>query len=115
MMAHRSLMIDHHGGRVIRHERVKYACPCCGGAMRLGARPPQVIPKGLYTEAAMAWIITWKYLDALPLYRQAALLSRFGGSDTSRNTLAASVVRIGQAVQPVINLLRDAMLDASRG
>jgi transposase len=98
--------------RVIRHERVKYACPCCNGGMRLAARPPQVIPKGLYTEAAMAWIITSKYLDGLPLYRQAALLARFGGTDTSRNTLAASVVRIGQAVQPVVNLLRDGLLDA---
>jgi transposase len=80
--------------------------------MRLAARPPQVIPKGLYTEAAMAWVIMSKYLDGLPLYRQAALLSRFGGTDTSRNTLAAGVVRIGQAAQPVVNLLRDGLLDA---
>jgi transposase len=98
--------------RVIRHERVKYACPCCDGGMRLAARPPQVIPRGLYTEAAMAWVITSKYLDGLPLYRQAALLSRFGGTDTSRNTLAAGVVRIGEAVQPVVNLLRDGLLEA---
>lgn len=98
--------------RVIRHERVKYACPCCDGGIRLAARPPQVIPRGLYTEAAMAWVITSKYLDGLPLYRQAALLSRFGGTDTSRNTLASSVVRIGEAVQPVLNLLRDGMLEA---
>jgi len=98
--------------RVIRHERVKYACPCCDGGMRLAARPPQVIPRGLYTEAAMAWVITSKYLDGLPLYRQAALLSRFGGTDTSRNTLAAGVVRIGEAVQPVVNLLRDELLEA---
>ena len=99
--------------RVIRHERVKYACPCCDGGMRLAARPPQVIPRGLYTEAAMAWVITSKYLDGLPLYRQAALLGRFGGTDTSRNTLAAGVVRIGEAVQPVVNLLRDGLLEAS--
>jgi transposase len=98
--------------RVIRHERVKYACPCCDGGMRLAARPPQVIPRGLYTEAAMAWVITSKYLDGLPLYRQAALLSRFGGTDTTRNTLAAGVVRIGEAVQPVVNLLRDGLLEA---
>ena len=98
--------------RVIRHERVKYACPCCDGGMRLAARPPQVIPRGLYTETAMAWVITSKYLDGLPLYRQAALLSRFGGTDTSRNTLAAGVVRIGEAVQPVVNLLRDGLLEA---
>ncbi len=98
--------------RVIRHERVKYACPCCDGALRLAAKPGQVIPKGLFSEGLLAWVITSKYLDGLPLYRQAALLGRFGGNDISRNTMAASVVRVGQAVQPVINLLRDLMLDA---
>ena len=98
--------------RVIRHERVKYACPCCDGGMRLAAKPPQVIPKGLLSEAALAWVITSKYLDGLPLYRQAVLLGRFGGTELSRNTLAASVVRVGQATQPVVNLLRDALLDS---
>jgi transposase len=98
--------------RVIRHERVKYACPCCDGTIKLAARPPQVIPKGLLTEAAQAWVITAKYLDGLPLYRQAALLGRFGGTDWSRNTLAAGVVKVGLAVQPLVNLLRDEMLAA---
>jgi transposase len=98
--------------RVIRHERVKYACPCCDGALRLASKPAQVIPKGLFSEGLLAWVITSKYCDGLPLYRQAALLGRFGGSDLSRNTMAASVVRVGQAVQPIINLLRDHLLDA---
>jgi transposase len=98
--------------RVIRHERVKYACPCCDGGLRLAAKPAQVIPKGLFSDGLLAWVITSKYMDGLPLYRQAVLLRRFGGSDLSRNTLAASVVRVGQAVQPVINLLRDRLLEA---
>ena len=98
--------------RVIRHERVKYACPCCDGSLRLAPKPAQIIPKGLFTAGALAWVITAKYEDSLPLYRQAALLGRFGGTDLSRNTLASSVVRVGQAVQPVINLLRDQLLDA---
>jgi transposase len=98
--------------RVIRHERVKYACPCCDGVLRLAPKPAQVIPKGLFSEGLLAWVITSKYCDGLPLYRQAALLGRFGGSDLSRNTMAASVVRVGQAVQPIINLLRDHLLDA---
>lgn len=98
--------------RVIRHERVKYACPCCDGGMRLASRPAQIIPRGLFTEAALAWIATSKYLDGLPLYRQAVLLGRFGGTDIARNTVAASMVRVGQAVQPVINLLRDELLDS---
>ena len=98
--------------RVIRHERVKYACPCCDGTLRLAPKPAQIIPKGLFTASALAWVITAKYEDGLPLYRQAALLGRFGGTDLSRNTMAASVVRVGQAVQPIINLLRDHLLDA---
>lgn len=97
--------------RVIQHQRVKYACPCCDGGIKVTPAAPRIIPKGLLSEAALAWIVTAKYQDGLPLYRQAALLRRFGG-DLSRNTLAASVVRIGCAVQPVINLMRDVLLES---
>ncbi len=99
---------------VILHERVKYACPCCDGGMRLAARPAQIIPRGLFTESALAWIAVSKYLDGLPLYRQAVLLGRFGGTDIARNTVAGSMVRAGLCAQPVINLLRDLLLDAPR-
>ena len=97
--------------RVIQHQRVKYACPCCDEGIKVTPAPARLIPKGLLTDSALAWVVTSKYQDALPLYRQAALLGRFGG-DLSRNTLAASVVRAGQAVQPIINLLRDHLLDS---
>ena len=97
--------------RVIRHERVKYACPCCDGTIKLAARPAQVIPKGLLSEAALAWVVTAKYEDSLPLYRQAALLGRFGGH-INRNTLAASILRLGQAAQPLVNLLREHLLES---
>ncbi len=97
--------------RVIQHQRVKYACPCCDQGIKVTPAPARIIPKGLLTESALAWVVTSKYQDSLPLYRQAALLGRFGG-DMSRNTLAASVVRVGQAVQPIINLLRDHLLDS---
>lgn len=97
--------------RVIQHQRVKYACPCCDQGIKVTPAPARIIPKGLLTESALAWVVTSKYQDSLPLYRQAALLGRFGG-DMSRNTLAASVVRVGQAVQPIINLLRDHLLNA---
>ena len=59
--------------RVIRHERVKYACPCCDGTLRLASKPAQIIPKGLFSEGLLAWVIASKYCDGLPLYRQAAV------------------------------------------
>lgn len=97
--------------RVIQHQRVKYACPCCDLGIKVTPAQPRIIPRGLLTESAQAWIITGKYQFGMPLYRQAALLRRFGG-DLSSNTLAAGVVRIGQAVQPIINLMRDVLLDS---
>jgi transposase len=95
--------------RVIQHHRIKYACPCCDQGIKVTPAPARIIPKGLLAESALAWIVCAKYMDGLPLYRVAALLARFGG-DLSRSTLAASVVRIGQAIQPVINLMQDYLL-----
>ena len=74
-------------------------------------KPGQGQPKALLAESALAWVITAKYQDALPLYRQAALLGRFGG-EIARNTLAHAVVQVGRAVVPMVNLLRDHLLDA---
>lgn len=97
--------------RVLQHHRIKYACPCCDQSLKVTPAPSRIIPRGLLSEQAQAWVITGKYQFGMPLYRTAALLRRFGG-DLASNTLAAGVVRIGQAVQPVINLLRDHLLDS---
>jgi transposase len=97
--------------RVIQHQRVKYACPCCDLGIKVTPAPPRIIPRGLLSESALAWIATGTYKFGMPLYRQAGLLCRFGG-DISSNTIAASMVRVGLATQPVINLMRDALLDA---
>ena len=96
--------------RVIQNQRVKYACPCCDQGIKVTPAPARIIPKRLLTEFTLACVVTSKYQDALPLYRQAVLLGRFGG-ELSRNTLAASVVRVCQAMQPIINLLRDHLLE----
>ncbi|CAJ3526997.1 IS66 family transposase [Burkholderia pseudomallei] len=97
--------------RVIQHQRVKYACPCCDLGIKVTPAPPRIIPRGLLSESALAWIATGKYQFGMPIYRQAGLLRRFGG-DISSNTIAASMVRVGLAAQPVINLMRDALLEA---
>ncbi len=68
-------------------------------------------PAWLFTESALAWIATGKYQFGMPLYRQAGLLRRFGG-DISANTIAASMVRVGLAVHPVINLMRDTLFES---
>ncbi|MBN3723701.1 IS66 family transposase [Burkholderia sp. Ac-20379] len=98
--------------RVIQHQRVKYACPCCDLGIKVTPAPPRIIPRGRLTESALAWIAAGKFQFGMPIYRQAGLLRRFGG-DISSNTVAVSMVRAGLATQPVINLMRDALLEAA--
>ena len=57
----------------------------------------------------LAHIAIAKYQDALPLYRQEAILGR-SGIDLPRNTLALWMVKAGQLIQPLINLLQDRLV-----
>lgn len=43
--------------RVVQHQRVKYACPCCDAGIKTTPAPARVIAKGLLTESALAWCI----------------------------------------------------------
>jgi len=95
--------------RVIRHIRRKYACPCCDGTIRTAPMPAQPIPKSRVSPGLLAFIITNKYVDALPLYRQEQIFDRIG-VEVSRTNLANWVIRAGKLVQPLINLMRDRLL-----
>ena len=96
--------------RVLVHVRPKYACPTCKTGVHLAPMPPQPIPKSLASPSLLAYVAVSKYADALPLYRQAGILERIG-VDLSRATLASWMVRAGELVQPLINLMREELLD----
>jgi transposase len=96
--------------KVIEHVRLKYACPACPqGGVQTAPQPPQPLPKSQASPGLLAWLVTAKIADGLPLYRQAAIFRRLG-IDLPRHTLAAWLIRAGQLVQPLINLLRDELL-----
>lgn len=95
--------------QVIRHIRRKYACPCCRQTVKTAGLPPQPIPKSVASPGFLAHVAVAKYQDALPLYRQEAILERIG-VDLPRATLAYWMIRMGDAIQPLINLLRDRLL-----
>jgi len=94
--------------RVIRHIRKQYACSC-GQCIRTAPLPEQPIPKSMASPGLLAHIAVSKYQDALPLYRQEKILQRIGVT-IPRSTLANWMIRSGQLVQPLINLLRDHLL-----
>ena len=95
--------------QVIRHIRKQYACDC-GQCIRLAPLPVQPIPKSMASPGLLAHVTVSKYVDALPLYRQEAILKRIG-IELPRATLASWMIRAGTLVQPLINLMRDRLLD----
>ena len=96
--------------RVLRHIRGKYRCPSCEGHLRTAAMPAQPLPKSFASPGLLAFIVTAKYVDALPLYRQHQQFVRIG-VELSRTTLARWMVRVGELVVPLINLLRDELVE----
>ena len=96
--------------RVLRHRRFKYACPCCHGHVVTAVMPAQPIPKSQASAGLLSYIAVSKYVDALPLYRQAKLFERIG-VDMPRQTLCRWMIRCGQFVQPLVNLLRDKLVE----
>ena len=50
-------------------KRYKRACVCPEPMFVTASKPPQVIPKGKYSHAFLAYIIVMKYLFQVPLYR----------------------------------------------
>jgi len=95
--------------QVIRHIRKQYAC-ACGQSIKTAALPQQPIPKSMASPGLLAHITVSKYQDALPLYRQETILRRIG-VEIPRATLANWMIRSGTLIQPLINLLRDRMLE----
>ncbi|RYZ89877.1 MAG: IS66 family transposase [Proteobacteria bacterium] len=99
--------------QVIRTIRIKYACSCgfddC--KFHIAPLPPQPIPKSNASAGLLAYIATAKYADHCPLNRQEEILQRIG-CDLPRSTLASWMMRAGELVTPLINLMRDRLLDA---
>ncbi|MDQ7075977.1 MAG: IS66 family transposase [Gammaproteobacteria bacterium] len=95
--------------RVLLHVRKKYACRRCESAPITAPLPAQPIPKSNAAPGLLAHVAVAKYQDALPLYRQHHILKRHG-IELSRQTLAYWMIRSGQLLQPLLNLLQDQLL-----
>ena len=80
--------------------------PACDGALRLAAKPA-CDPPGLLSVGLLACDSS-----SIAIRRCAVRLHCWGAlrQRPSRNTLAASVVRVGR--RPIINLMRDHLLEA---
>lgn len=90
--------------QVVRHVRARLACSCCDRMMQAPAvsRP---IARGYASPALLAHIMTGKYQDHIPLYRQAQQYAR-ENVPLSESTMGDWVGSAHELVRPLIDALR---------
>lgn len=94
---------------VIEHVCATYNCPVCDGEAKAAEPPPAPIPGSVASPSLLAHIATAKYADALPLYRQEAILARHG-IQLTRTTMATWMGRLAQMLMPLYNLMNETLL-----
>ena len=97
--------------RVLQHIRLVYGCKASEHAPVTAMLPPQPLPKSNASPSLLAMLLTNKYVDGLPLARFEKVLARHDVM-VPRQTLARWVIGAGAALQPLHNLMRDALFDA---
>lgn len=98
--------------KVIRQIRPKLACAGCDTITQAPA-PSRPIAKGLPGTGLLAHVLTAKYADHLPLYRQSTIYAR-EGVDLSRSTLGDWVGQSVRLLAPLTEALRRYVLGGTK-
>jgi transposase len=97
--------------KVLKHLRHKYACPTCDHEgfnpnIQVADKLPQPIDKGLPGPSLLAYVITSKLGDHLPLYRLERIFER-QEVHIARSTMCAWIRCAGELVAPLVELMAD--------
>jgi len=111
--ADESWQIEHIPGRFERlhHVRKKYACPGCerqgeNPQIETAAKPESAIDKGMAGPGLLAYIVTSKFSDYLPLYRLEDIFER-QGFEISRATQSIWCGDVADLVEPLYELMAE--------
>lgn len=100
----------------IEHVRIKYACRHCehnadSAQVELADKPIQPIDKGLAGPGLLAYVVTSKYADYLPLYRLEAIFER-NGFEIDRATQSLWCRDVAEITQPLYDLMVQRVLQS---
>jgi transposase/uncharacterized coiled-coil protein SlyX len=100
---------------VVEEVRYTYGCSHChdGSQMQTTARPPQAVEKSPFGPSILAWLVTWKFLHHLPVYRQQELLLGPLKRWLSRALLCGLLRRTALALQPLERLIRQRVRESA--
>jgi hypothetical protein len=73
--------------------------------VRITPMPPQIIPKGMVTPSLLAQVITAKFVDAMPFYRQTKQFARLG-VEIPRHSMSGWAMAVAKALEPLNELFR---------
>jgi len=95
------------------HHRKKYACECEGvetegieGAVRIAPLEPSMIPQSIATSSLLADILTGKFCDALPFYRQEKIFTRIG-LELPRQTMCHWAIKVYERAKPMLKIMEE--------
>jgi len=99
--------VDYQPGKLFRRQIIRpvYASPRHVGTPQVVPLPARVIPGGQVGPGLIAHVLLSKYVDAIPLYRQAAMLERLGPGFT-RQAMGQWVEHGAGLLQPVYRELQ---------
>lgn len=98
----------------IEHVQIKYACKHCereaqNPQITLAEKPLQPIDKGMAGPGLLAYVVTSKYADHLPLYRLESIFSR-NGFEVDRSTMCVWNGDVADLVKPLYQRMIDRVL-----
>jgi len=102
--------------QVLRHIRHKYGCRRCehdgyNPNITVAAMPAQPIDKGLPGPGLLAYVVTSKLGDHLPLYRLERIFSR-QQVEIARSTMCAWLQAVGELVRPLVERMSERILQS---
>ena len=95
--------------KVLQHIRYKYACGRCeqqavSPQIVTAPAPPQPIAKGLPGPGLLAYLVTSKWADHLPLYRMEQVFGRLN-VHISRSTMCGWLLATSLLARPLVELM----------
>jgi len=98
---------------VKKYVRYKYACKACESHISIGPLPPMAIDKGIPGEGLLAYIMTSKYCDHLPLNRLEGILKRHS-VDINVSTMCDWVGKSADLLAPLVKRMHARILQSPK-
>jgi transposase len=101
--------------KIVQHARFVYGCRNCEKngihvPIKTAKAPRPVIEKGLASPSAVAYVMTMKFVDGVPLYRQENHYARLG-IDLSRGVLSNWMLKGSEWLEPIYDRAKLKLLE----